>query len=298
MSDIKYNLKNPGVKRIMQEAKELANDNTYEYSAFPLEENIFEWHFTVRGPKDTEFEEGRYHGRILLPTEYPFKPPEIIFLTANGRFQLHTKICLSITGFHPEYWQPAWGIRTVLLAIIGFFPTESRGAIGGLDYPKEERQRLAKLSVGWTCPICGINTKDALSNILPEKQTHLKEELPEFVLACKEENKLDEKGNNSNSSQQEKENINSKEDSKCCIQDSANNNKSLQIVEQETSSIGDSCQVDPEIRSARVIAVTQNNASPATTARNSSQAVPLWLDALIAGLVSFIIVLIYRKYSF
>jgi len=35
-------------------------------------------------------------------------------------------------------------VRTVLLAVIGFFPTEARGAIGGLDYSKEERRRLAK----------------------------------------------------------------------------------------------------------------------------------------------------------
>ena len=45
------------------------------------QENIFEWHFTVRGPDDTPFAGGIYHGRILLPPEYPFKPPSIILLT-------------------------------------------------------------------------------------------------------------------------------------------------------------------------------------------------------------------------
>lgn len=35
-------------------------------------------------------------------------------------------------------------VRTVLLAVIGFFPTEAKGAIGGLDYTKEERRKLAK----------------------------------------------------------------------------------------------------------------------------------------------------------
>ncbi|KAI7883318.1 UBC-like protein [Lichtheimia hyalospora FSU 10163] len=139
-----YNLKNPAVKRIMQEARELATESCYEYEAHPLEDNIFEWHFTVRGPDDTEFADGRYHGRILLPAEYPFKPPELIFLTPNGRFELNTKVCLSVTGYHPEFWQPAWGIRTVILAVMGFFPTEARGAIGGLDYTKEERRVFAK----------------------------------------------------------------------------------------------------------------------------------------------------------
>ena len=44
---------------------------------------MFEWHFTVRGPPDTEFDDGRYHGRITLPPEYPMKPPSIILLTVR-----------------------------------------------------------------------------------------------------------------------------------------------------------------------------------------------------------------------
>ncbi len=49
----------------------------------PTQDNIFEWHFTVRGPSGTPFEGGVYHGRILLPAEYPFKPPNIVWLTVR-----------------------------------------------------------------------------------------------------------------------------------------------------------------------------------------------------------------------
>ncbi|ORZ11829.1 ubiquitin-conjugating enzyme/RWD-like protein [Absidia repens] len=179
-----YNLKNSAVKRILQEAKELANEQTCEYEAHPLEDNIFEWHFTVIGPDDTDFEGGRYHGRILLPAEYPFKPPHLIFLTPNGRFELNAKVCLSITDHHPEFWQPAWGIRTVLLAVMGFFPTSAQGAVGGLDYPKEERQKLAKLSKNWKCTVCQVKNDDF---IMPGDDTtnrppvHTNEELPAFT---------------------------------------------------------------------------------------------------------------------
>lgn len=48
-----------------------------------FQDNLFEWHFTVRGPPDTEFEDGRYHGRIILPPEYPMKPPSIILITVG-----------------------------------------------------------------------------------------------------------------------------------------------------------------------------------------------------------------------
>ena len=66
----------------MREAQELS-DPTSQYYARPLEDNLFEWHFTVRGPSETDFEGGIYHGRIVLPTEYPMKPPNIILLTVR-----------------------------------------------------------------------------------------------------------------------------------------------------------------------------------------------------------------------
>jgi len=148
-----YNTRSPAVKRLMREAIEL-KDATSDYYAQPLPDNLFEWHFTVRGPSDTEFEGGVYHGRIILPTEYPMKPPHIIVLTPNGRFEVGKKICLSISGHHPESWQPSWSIRTALLAIIGFMPTPGQGTIGSLDYPKSERIKLAKKSVTFVCPEC------------------------------------------------------------------------------------------------------------------------------------------------
>lgn len=152
--EAKYNMKSPAVKRLMKEAIELRNP-TEEYYAQPLEDNLFEWHFTVRGPPESDFDDGLYHGRIVLPPQYPMKPPSIILLTPNGRFETYKKICLSISGHHPESWQPSWSIRTALLAIIGFMPTHGNGAIGSLDYTPAERKVLAKNSHSWSCDVCG-----------------------------------------------------------------------------------------------------------------------------------------------
>ncbi|TKY72503.1 Ubiquitin-conjugating enzyme E2 32 [Spatholobus suberectus] len=139
----KYNLKNPAVKRILQEVKEMQSNPSDDFTSLPLEENIFEWQFAIRGPRDTEFEGGIYHGRIQLPSEYPFKPPSFMLLTPNGRFETQTKICLSISNHHPEHWQPSWSVRTALVALIAFMPTNPNGALGSLDYKKEERRTLA-----------------------------------------------------------------------------------------------------------------------------------------------------------
>ncbi|KAL7566169.1 hypothetical protein ACA910_011244 [Epithemia clementina (nom. ined.)] len=157
--------KSPSLRRIQADIRELALDPSDQYHASPLENDMFEWHFTIRGAKGTDFEGGVYHGRILLPPDYPFKPPHIMFLTPSGRFETNTKVCLSFSAYHPELWQPAWGIRLILEALISFLPTPADGAIGALDWSTKERQRLAKKSVEWSCPSCG-----KITELIPKKE--------------------------------------------------------------------------------------------------------------------------------
>ncbi len=90
---------------------------------------------------------GIYHGRILLPPEYPFKPPSFLLLTPNGRFETGVKICLSISSHHPEHWQPSWSVRTALVALVAFFPTPGNGAIGSIVRPPAWRHLHAGFTV-------------------------------------------------------------------------------------------------------------------------------------------------------
>lgn len=100
----------------MREAAELSSSPSPDYTATPLESDLFEWHFTLRGPPSSAFAEGVYHGRIALPANYPLTPPMFRFATPSGRFEPNRDICLSISGHHEETWQPAWGVRTALVA--------------------------------------------------------------------------------------------------------------------------------------------------------------------------------------
>ena len=70
----------------MREATELANAPSPDYHAAPLDTNLFEWHFTLRGPPSSPYSKGIYHGRINLPPTYPLRPPSFRFLTPSGRF--------------------------------------------------------------------------------------------------------------------------------------------------------------------------------------------------------------------
>ncbi|CAG8482919.1 12147_t:CDS:2 [Funneliformis mosseae] len=186
---VSYNLRSPAVKRLLQEARELQQDKCSDYNAQPLEDNLFEWHFVIRGPDGTEFEGGRYHGRILLPSEYPFKPPNLMLMTPNGRFELNKKICLSITGYHPEYWLPAWGIRTVLLGLLGFMTTKSNGAIGGIDYSESERKILAQRSRNWKCITCDLTNIETLPDDNNKSVVNNDSDVPQFSFVYEEQKK-------------------------------------------------------------------------------------------------------------
>lgn len=184
--------RNPTTKRIMKEASELASQPSPDFHAAPLETDLFEWHFTIRGPPaPSPFEGGVYHGRIVLPPAYPLKPPSFRFLTASGRFEVNREICLSISGHHEESWQPAWGIRTALVAIRSFMDTDAKGQLGGMDASEEVRRRFASQSITSRCATCGKSNAEIVKE-MDEAAQHTgetgTEEVPEQLrLAYRED---------------------------------------------------------------------------------------------------------------
>ncbi|KAI5918557.1 ubiquitin-conjugating enzyme/RWD-like protein [Camillea tinctor] len=163
MATPKFNSKSPTIRRILKEAAEISNSPSPEYTASPLESDLFEWHFTMRGPPKSAFAEGIYHGRIVLPPTYPLRPPSFRFATPSGRFEPNREICLSISGHHEETWQPAWGVRTAIVALRTFMETGANGQIGGIDTSDAIRTRLASESKGWKCSVCAKSNEEIIA---------------------------------------------------------------------------------------------------------------------------------------
>jgi len=72
-------------------------------------------------------------GKIVCPPEYPAKAPRIYLLTDNGRFKTDKNgyadgICLSVSYYHPESWNPVWKVNQIVIGLVSFWATEESTA--------------------------------------------------------------------------------------------------------------------------------------------------------------------------
>lgn len=115
-------------------------------AAAPVETNVLEWHFVLHGTTDTPYQGGFYHGKLMFPTSFPMKPPSIMMVTDSGRFVTNKKICMSMSDFHPELWNPLWGVRTILVALLSFMNGEEL-TTGGMEASVAQRVVFAQRSI-------------------------------------------------------------------------------------------------------------------------------------------------------
>lgn len=116
--------------------------------AAPDEKNILTWNFLIRGPPDSPFAGGEYHGVLLFPSEYPFKPPGIKMLTPSGRFQPDRRICFSMSDFHPGSWNPAWSVATILTGLLSFMLSDEM-TTGSVTSSDDHKRAFAQRSHAW-----------------------------------------------------------------------------------------------------------------------------------------------------
>ncbi|KAK0167293.1 hypothetical protein PV327_004711 [Microctonus hyperodae] len=140
--------------RLKQDYLRLKKDPVPYVVAEPVPSNILEWHYVVKGPENTPYEGGYYHGKLVFPCEFPFQPPSIYMTTPNGRFRVDTRLCLSISDFHPDTWNPAWSVSTILTGLLSFMIEKSPtlGSINTTDWEKKQ----------WAQQSLEFNLKDKL----------------------------------------------------------------------------------------------------------------------------------------
>ena len=144
-------------KRLTKEYKILSQNPPEYIQAHPSENNILEWHYILTGPPKTPYEGGQYWGTLTFPPDYPFKPPAIRMHTPSGRFQPSTRLCLSISDFHPKSFNPAWEVRTILLGVLSFMTSEEM-TTGSIRASEHDRKVFAARTRWWNSTGGGSRT--------------------------------------------------------------------------------------------------------------------------------------------
>lgn len=68
--------------------------------------------------------------------------------TPNGRFKTNTRLCLSISDFHPDTWNPAWSVATILTGLLSFM-LETTPTLGSTESSNYEKEQLARNSLNF-----------------------------------------------------------------------------------------------------------------------------------------------------
>lgn len=62
--------------------------------------------------------------------------------TPNGRFKPNKRLCLSISDFHPDTWNPAWSVSTILTGLLSIM-LENTPLLGSCESTTYEKKKLA-----------------------------------------------------------------------------------------------------------------------------------------------------------
>jgi len=108
-----------GSRRIQKELQTILSSPPEGCRANMVGSDPMHWSATIAGPADSVYEGGVFHLDIHFPADYPFSPPNIVFVTKifHPNVSANTgNICLDI--LKKDKWSPALTIGSTLLSIV------------------------------------------------------------------------------------------------------------------------------------------------------------------------------------
>ena len=105
-------------KRISRDLMLIQQNPVQHVNIIPSESDMMLCSGTLVGPTGTPFEGGKFKIQVQFPTDYPFKPPQIKFLTKiyHPNIDESGTICLGL--LKSENWKPSTQLPQLLQALV------------------------------------------------------------------------------------------------------------------------------------------------------------------------------------
>jgi len=140
------------LNRATKDLRLIQSNPNSDFTATPINDDLFHWKGTVHGPAGTPYEGGIFYLNIVIPFDYPLKPPQVNFITKIYHPNVGSKgeICLDILK---KKWNPIENISNVLQSIFFLLstpdPDDALIADIGSQY-KNERAAFNQTAMEWT----------------------------------------------------------------------------------------------------------------------------------------------------
>ncbi|KAL4817973.1 ubiquitin-conjugating enzyme/RWD-like protein [Aspergillus spinulosporus] len=148
-------------KRIAKELAELTESPPAGITVeLANESNLYEWKVFMDGPEGSPYYKGRFELKLTLPTDYPFKPPSVSFVTKiyhpNVTNDDKGSMCLGM--LKAEEWKPSSRLSAVLefaRSLLGE-PMPDDAVEGRIaEQYREDRRRYEEIARDWTRKYAG-----------------------------------------------------------------------------------------------------------------------------------------------
>lgn len=118
------------LRALSLEYKSLQDEPVEGFRVKLVNDNLCIWEVAIFGPPDTLYQGGYFKAQMKFPTDYPYSPPTIRFLTKVWHPNVYENGDLCISILHPpvddprsgelpcERWNPTQNVRTILLSVI------------------------------------------------------------------------------------------------------------------------------------------------------------------------------------
>lgn len=119
---------NIALKRVITDIKEYLQEKPENTFIYYNEVNLFIIYLLIIGLENTPYEDGFYFFKVVFTDDYPYKPPNVTFLTTtpytrfNPNLYENGKVCLSILGtWDGPQWSSILTLRSLVLTLQSIF---------------------------------------------------------------------------------------------------------------------------------------------------------------------------------